>query len=943
MKKNLLIGLLVLICGLFCVLGLAACKEEEKPEEGGTVSVENVSQLIDSYGEQTKSFLVNEVIGKAMPSAETSFNAENVLGSTVDLGDVQGTELKSAKVILLYADNLADRTYKVIEVKFSAPVALSDIASYSSGNAESADFAADAEVTELYEEEFNILDYAYNNSTFADAVYQKVIKSSETPVNLMLIDKGMYSYDFEGDTLFTECYRYRLIVQTDKTVKAYYVIVKIKDSEEEIIESLNDETNYKILETQDITALTSPFTVTSYVKEGTNDIPEAAYFLTYESYGAGYAVTGIDKRYKGTPAVDIDIPSEYQDAPVVYIDEFAFVNNEMLTSVSIPDSVTSIGRDAFSGCINLNKVTFGRGLTTIGNDAFSDCDSLEEIHIPDLKLWCGMDFTTDSFRQGSSPFANGSKLYINDQLITDLVITDDITTISNGAFIGCSSIESLTIGSGTTEIGNFAFKDCVALKNLTVSDSVTTVGMNSFDNCEIETAVVPSIVLSRISVDYLKSIEILNGDKIEDYMFNGCDALEEVTIPEGITIIGNSAFRECSSLTEIVLPASVTRIETSAFTNCTALKRVTIPDGLTYIDTEAFANCPLEKATVPALALEAIAKDTVREIVITSGEVIKKLNPCNALESITIADGARSIADKAFYGCYSLKDIVLPDSVTSIGKEAFYNCSSIQSIVIPAGVTSIGSGAFENCTALTDLTIEDGASNISQSAFTNCHIKNAVLPAYAISLFDKDKLETVDIMGGEIPDNAFDSCALLKKVTLRDGVTRIGAYAFNNCSLITELVIPDTVTELGSNAFTGCRVENLTTPDLAIVNRHFSQTYLKSVVVKGGDTVPMQIFYDYDKLESIILPETITSIEAYAFYGCSSLKSITIPANVTSIQANAFTGCTSLVSAIFENPRGWSEYAVGKLFVGLEDPQTAAQCLTYTYNTKYWVRNPNYK
>ena len=80
-----------------------------------------------------------------------------------------------------------------------------------------------------------------------------------------------------------------------------------------------------------------------------------------------------------------------------------------------------------------------------------------------------------------------------------------------------------------------------------------------------------------------------------------------------------------------------------------------------------------------------------------------------------------------------------------------------------------------------------------------------------------------------------------------------------------------------------------------------------------------------------------------AFYGCSSLKSITIPANVTSIQTNAFTGCTSLVSAIFENPRGWSEYAVGKLFVGLEDPQTAAKCLTYTYNTKYWVRNPNYK
>lgn len=129
MKRKLLLVLLGMLIATCCAIGFAACNGDDEKSE--PVSVDNVSQLAEQYGVQTKNFFVNEVIEKALP-AETNFAAENVLGATVDLGDPQATELQSVKVVLFYASNAVDRVYSVKEIAFSEPVALNAVAEYNS-------------------------------------------------------------------------------------------------------------------------------------------------------------------------------------------------------------------------------------------------------------------------------------------------------------------------------------------------------------------------------------------------------------------------------------------------------------------------------------------------------------------------------------------------------------------------------------------------------------------------------------------------------------------------------------------------------------------------------------------------------------------------------------------------------------------------------------------
>ena len=183
MKRKLLLVLLGMLIATCCAIGFAACNGDDEKDE--PVSVDNVSQLAEQYGVQTKNFFVNEVIEKALP-AETNFAAVNVLGATVDLGDPQATELQSVKIVLFYASNAVDRVYSVSEIAFTEPVALNAVAGYNSESASSVNAAA----TELYSDNLNILDYAYNSDSLAEAIYEKVVQSDETSFQLTLKYEG---------------------------------------------------------------------------------------------------------------------------------------------------------------------------------------------------------------------------------------------------------------------------------------------------------------------------------------------------------------------------------------------------------------------------------------------------------------------------------------------------------------------------------------------------------------------------------------------------------------------------------------------------------------------------------------------------------------------------------------------------------------------------------
>ncbi|MGM9599566.1 MAG: leucine-rich repeat protein, partial [Faecousia sp.] len=262
-------------------------------------------------------------------------------------------------------------------------------------------------------------------------------------------------------------------------------------------------------------------------------------------------------------------------------------------------------------------------------------------------------------------------------------------------------------------------------------------------------------------------------------------SIKSITIGNGVTSIGNSAFYKCTGLTSITIPDSVTSIGTWAFAYCTGLTSITIPDSVTSIGNGAFAYC-------------------------------------TGLTSITIPDSVTSIGNYAFCKCTGLTSITIPDSVTSIGDEAFEGCTGLTSIsvsdgnarydsrndcngiietatntliagckntTIPDSVTSIGYAAFSSCTGLTSVTIPDSVTSIGNSAFWGCTgLTSVTIPNSVTS----------------IGNYAFCKCTGLTSVTIPDSVTSIGKYAFWDCTGLTSIAIPDSVTSIGNYAFHGC-------------------------------------------------------------------------------------------------------------------------------------------
>ncbi|MBO7261660.1 MAG: leucine-rich repeat protein [Alistipes sp.] len=258
------------------------------------------------------------------------------------------------------------------------------------------------------------------------------------------------------------------------------------------------------------------------------------YFIEYTSEG-GYPVSPYDSSAFGATI----IRNEYIDgkgyidfdAPITSIGDDAFYDCTSLTSITIPDSVTSIGYEAFWGCTSLTCVTIGNGVTSIGDRVFSMCFSLTSVYITDIAAWCNISFVGSN----SNPLCNAENLYLNNELVTDLIIPDSITSIGDWAFYNCDSLTSVTIPDSVTSIGSCAFENCTLLTSVTIPDSVTSIGSYAFNGCKS-----------------LTSVTIGNGvTSIGERAFDYCNSLTSVTIGNGVTSIGKSAFWSCASLTEV--------------------------------------------------------------------------------------------------------------------------------------------------------------------------------------------------------------------------------------------------------------------------------------------------------------------------------------------------------------------------------------------------------
>lgn len=551
--------------------------------------------------------------------------------------------------------------------------------------------------------------------------------------------------------------------------------------------------------------------------------------------------------------------------------------------VIIPDSVFSIGSEAFKNCKTITEIVIPDTVISIGESAFENCTGLSG------KLVIPNNVTSI----GESAFANCTGI------TGDLIIPDSIKSIGRSAFYNCYSLNGyLKIGEGLSAIEQFTFSGCSKLTgDLIIPDNVLRIEKDAFSNCYSFDGI----------IDLPDSLT-----EIKDDTFYNCRGLHgNLTIPDSVQSIGNYAFYNCANLQgDLIIPENVIYIGEAAFYGCASLNgNLSIPSKIRIIEDRTFYGCSK-----------------------LSGELY-------------IPEKIEEIGQYAFYNCSGFTgDLIIPNSVFQIGASAFEGCSGFNGkLIISDSITTIDDSIFNGLESITSIEFGENFDVLKKPSFDNCHnVTTITIKSQRLTLFDINYLlnvmknlktiyvsteaystytssigqylpegirllsydnesdliiendELVAYLGNAskviVPDEiktigygAFTNCDTLEAIELPDGLLKIERNAFKNCTSLKSIFIPDSVSEINSYAFYNCvALEDVHIPEK--IRKIEEYTFYNCYSIKGR----------------LILPDSLVYIEDYAFYNMSSLESIEFGYNVNNVEKNSFANCDSVNNIVFE-------------------------------------------
>ncbi len=615
-----------------------------------------------------------------------------------------------------------------------------------------------------------------------------------------------------------------------------------------------------------------------------------------------------------------------------------FAQYSEITTLSIPESVTTIGANAFNRCTGLTSVVIPDNVTYIGYEAFCECDNLNELTMgksvatidaygfwrcPIQKLtWNARNVKIDvsdeyydkyrfneTYPYHSSDYPNVvdysslTQLTIGDEVeavpnyfaygsrLTSVQIPASVTAIGDYAFASCSSLSNAQLPAGLISIGNGAFQNCTAMSNIALPGSLTTIGAEAFTGCVgITNLSVPASVTSFghhafFDCSGLESIVVDAANPVYDSREN-CNAMfktandsivlvcKNTTLPASMTIIPDSAFYGQTTLINLDIPSTVTSIGKDAFNACSNLTSITIPASVTHIGERAFAYC-----------------DNLTSLTVEEGNpVYDSRGNCNAViekATSTLTEGS----------CTT----VIPSTVTTIGKQSFLGRSP-GSVVVPDGVVTIEDSAF-HYSSVQDLTLGNTLKTIGNYAFFISKLSSVVIP---------DCVETIG-------ERAFSNCTSMCSATIGDGVTTMGKAAFASCPQLTRLTLGHALEEIPEDAFNYCYGSPMTYPPIEDYSHDwwydhsgyygdyyhiYYDSYNRMVYIDNYYGTTQYTLEEYEEFSDnggakVFIPENVKSIGKNAFNNCRGLNVVEMaPNSVVSIGEKAFFYCTSLHTVV---------------------------------------------